>query len=271
VNRGLIIKALRELWPATLLLGCALFLFEGVLAYVLPTFAQQFSTQWLQMKFAQTILKATLGAEVGSEIGPDLFTSIPWVHPVVLAITWAHAIIICTRVPAGEVDRGTVDVLLGLPISRWELFRSETVACVGSGMLVLLSGAVGNVLGGAFVPPEGRTALSRMGIILLNLMCLYMAACGMAWMLSALSDRRGKAIAAAFIIVIASFLLNYLAQLWQPAQSLEFLSVLHYYRPLFIMRVGNWPLRDMTVLLLVATMLWIGAGVIFARRDLSTT
>jgi len=31
-----------------------------------------------------------------------------------LALTWAHALLCCTRVPAGDVDRGTADILFGL-------------------------------------------------------------------------------------------------------------------------------------------------------------
>ena len=33
---------------------------------------------------------------------------------------------------------------------------------------------------------------------------------------------------------------------------------------------GAWPMRDLIVLLSVATMLWISAGAILARRDLAT-
>ena len=270
MNRGLLIKALREVWPVTALLGGAMLLFEAILAYVLPTFAQQFSAQWLQMKFAQSIIKAMVGAEVVGEVGPDLFTSIPWVHPVVLALTWAHAIVVCTRVPVGEVDRGTVDVLLGLPISRWELFRSETLVWLCAGVVMLLAGLLGNAIGSAFVSAGIHAPMQRILLALVNLGCLYFCVGGAAWMLSSLSDRRGKAIAVAFIIVLASFLLNYIAQLWEPARRLEFLSILHYYRPLLIIRDGAWPVRDMLILIGLGLALWISAGITFARRDLST-
>ena len=72
------------------------------------------------------------------------------------------------------------------------------------------------------------------------------------------------------MIVVASFLLNYLSQFWQPAQDIAFLGMLRYYRPLFILRDGTWPLRDMMVLLGAGAVLWIAGGVIFSRRDLST-
>ena len=61
-----------------------------------------------------------------------------------------------------------------------------------------------------------------------------------------------------------------LAQFWEPAEKVAFLGILDYYRPLFIMRDGVWPLRDMAVLLGAAAVLWTAAGVLFARRDVCT-
>lgn len=270
MNRGLFNKALRELWPATALFGVALLAIEAILAYVLPTFAKDFSAQFLEMKFAQTIIKALLGTDVAGGIGPQMFTSMCWVHPVVLACVWAHAIVCCTRVPAGEVDRGTVDVLLGLPVSRWELLISDSAAWLVCGAAILGAALVGNTIGSANVAPELRPSLPRLFIVLVNLLLLYLAVGGLAWLFSALSDRRGRAMTVVFILVLASFLLNYLAQFWTPAERLSFLSMLNYYRPLFIMRDGVWPVKDMLILLASAAALWTIAGIIFARRDLST-
>src|SRR5437868_11033489 len=130
MNRGITRKAARELLPITLLMGLIALLVESVLAYVLPTFSRQFSSQILRLEFIRTLVKAMLGADLGEALQPQLFASIAWVHPVVLALVWAHAIICCTRVPAGEVDRGTIDVLLGLPVSRWSLYVSETLVWI---------------------------------------------------------------------------------------------------------------------------------------------
>src|SRR5437867_1002248 len=148
MNRGLMLKSIHELWPTTLLCGLALGAIEAVLAYVMPTFAQQFSQQILQIQFIQSIVKAMLGVNTGEALGPEMFTSIPWAHPVVLAIVWAHAIVCCTRVPAGEVDRGTIDVLLGLPVSRWQVLCSDTVVWLGSSVVLAAAALIGNAMGG---------------------------------------------------------------------------------------------------------------------------
>jgi ABC-type transport system involved in multi-copper enzyme maturation permease subunit len=270
IDRGLLWKAARELWPATLLFGLAIFLVETVLSYVLPTFQTQLSAQWAQIKFVQAIVQAMLGTDAASGLGPEIFLSIPWVHPVVLAIVWAHAISCATRVPAGEVDRGTMDVLLGLPVSRREVFLSESAATFTSVLIVLALAWLGNATGSKASSVEVSTSAAREAIVLVNLLCLYLAVGAFAGLISAVSDRRGKAIAVAFVLVLASFLLNYLAQFWEPAKRVAFLSVVGYYRPLFVLRDGAWPLRDIAILAATAVVAWLSAGIIFSRRDLST-
>jgi ABC-2 type transport system permease protein len=270
MNPGLFVKSLRELWPATALLGVALFAVELILQIVLPRVAQQASAQMMQMPFAQNMIKAMLGTDTLPDVGPQLFLSIPWAHPVVMALVWAHAVIGATRVPAGEIDRGTVDVLLGMPVSRWRLFVSDTAGWVVCGVLVLGAALAGNLIGGLTIPAEERAGIGELAVMLMNLLALYLAVGGLAWLMSAASDRRGKALTAAFVVVLGSFLLNYLAQLWEPMERFGFLSVLRYYRPLFILD-GARPWGDMVVLGGIGAVCWVGAGVVFSRRDLSTT
>lgn len=268
MNRGLCMRAARELWPTTVVLGLVLAGAEAILAYTLPKFGAQFGQQWLQIEFMRGIMQAMLGTEIVDRIGPQMFQSIAWVHPVPLALTWAHALLCCTRVPAGEVDRGTADILFGLPVSRWEVFFSETAVWLGAGMLVLAATLAGNLLGSLALPAELRPDLPRLLIVVTNLYCLYLAVGGMAWLISSLSVRRGKAITILFVVQLALFLLNYLAQFWKPLSKIAFLSPLHFYKPTRVLTAGTWPVQDLAVLLAVGCVCWIAGGLVLARRDL---
>lgn len=270
MNRGLVIRAFRELWLTTLVLGLVLMGVEAALAFVLPKFSAQISQEWLQLDFARGIMQAMLGTEIADGIGPQMFQAMAWVHPVVLALAWGHALVCCTRVPAGEVDRGTADVLLGLPVSRWEVFLSETLVWLGCGAAMLAAALAGNLLGGLALPSEQRPPLSRILLVLLNFFCLYGAVGGLAWLVSSFSNRRSRAIAIVFLILLALFLLNYLAQFWQPLEQLLFLNPLHYHRPVNVLGSVAWPWRDLAVLTGVGGAMWLAGGVVFARRDLCT-
>lgn len=271
MNRGVFLKSARELLLPTILLGLAAGLAESVLAYVLPKFADQIVGNIAQMPFVQNFLRALVGADVAPGVGPEMFRAIAWVHPVVLALFWAHAAIGTTRVPAGEVDRGTADVILSWPVSRLGVYVSDTGAWLVAAGFVVLMALAGNAIGSMRLPVSARPDYARVAIVLVNLLAMYVAVGALGYLCSSLSNRRGWAIGAVFGIVVASFLINYLAQFWEPAKQLEWLSILRYYRPLFVMRDGQWPWANLATLAGIAAAFWTAGAVVMSRRDLSTT
>ena len=271
MNRGVVLKALHETWLATFLFGVGLLLAEAFLAFVLPTLERQIGDILPRLIFVQKLISSLVGMDVGDKVSPNLLTAFRWVHPVVLALFWAQAIVFCTRNPAGEVDRGTIDVLLGLPVSRWELFLSDSAVWLASATFAALMALAGGEIGSTLAGAEGGPGASRTAIVVINLLGLNVLVGAIASLVSALSDRRGRAIAVVFGVLLATFLLNYLSQFWQPAQSLSFLSMLTYYRPMLIVRDGAWPVKDLLTLGGAALAFWLAAGWTFSRRDLSTT
>ncbi len=266
----MIAKTVREVWLGTLLFALALAGFQVLFARLLPTLFQEFAKHLLQVRFIQNIITALLGTPIDGTIGLRALSSLAWAHPIVLTLVWAHAIVVCTRVPAGEVDRGTIDVLLGLPVSRTGIYVCESVVWLASGLAVLAMGLLGNLIGGWSVSHELRTTSGRLLIVIANLYCMYVAVGGIACLVSSLSDRRGRAVGVVFSIVLASFFLSFLTQFWAPARAVSFLSILNYYRPLMIIRDSSWPVADMLVLCVVGAAMWVTGALVFARRDICT-
>ena len=175
-----------------------------------------------------------------------------WVHPAVLALIWGYEITICTRLPAGEMDRGTIDVLLSWPLSRRKIYCCETIVWLISGVLLIVLGYLGHRSTVSAMPVEMRPESGRSAIVMANLFCVYVAVGGIAFLVSALSDRRGRAVAVGFALVLTSFLVNFLAPFWWPAKKVAFLSVMQYYQPARLISSGEFPWQDATVLLTVA-------------------
>ncbi|MDZ4830360.1 MAG: ABC transporter permease subunit [Phycisphaerae bacterium] len=268
---GLLSKSWREAWPTTLGIGAAIFFVEGVLSFALPKLQEQVAAPLKSMPFLQNIIAAMIGSDPNQPIGPAMFAAIPWVHPVVLALLWAQATVLCTRVPAGEVDRGTIDVLLGLPVSRGKVFLAETLIALLAGALIVATALAGNALGAGVGGNVLRIPVAHLVVVAMNLFALNIAVGSFALLISALSDRRGRALGATIFVILVSFLLNYLAQFWDPAKSVEWMSALQYHRPLPALQTGTIQWRDIATLLGAAIVFWSVAGVIFARRDLATT
>jgi ABC-2 type transport system permease protein len=271
MNRGLALKTLREVWVSTTLFGLGLFGFEIIISYVLPTFFDELAGDMLQIAVIRNVISALLGTEITDSLGPLALHSIAWVHPVVLVLLWTHVIMYSTRFPVGEVDRGTIDVLLGLPVSRWQVYISETAGLIATGVLLLTLALAGNLIGQSLADgPTNFDLTARIGV-LLNLFCLYLAVGGVSYLASCLSDRRGRAIGAAFAIVVASFFLNFLSQFWAPASSVAFLGILHYYRPMATLGSDHWPVGNMLILAGFGATLWLVGGMVLRRRDLHAT
>jgi len=268
--RGLLSKTVHETWVATLLFGCGLFAVMALLTYVVPQFHEGMSELFEHLPFVKTLLAAMLGTEVGDEINARTMQAVLWVHPMVLALAWAHAIVFCTRMPAGEIDRGTIDILLGLPAPRRAVYYSEVAVWLVAGLAVLLMGMLGHLLTASAIDVETRPSLTDVLRVMGNLYCVYVAVGGIALLFSSLSNHRGRAMGAAFALVVASFLLSFVSQFWAPAKTISFVSVLEYYRPAEILLNGAFPTRDAAALLSVGVASLALGGEIMARRSICT-
>lgn len=270
MSRALMRKTAHEQWAATALFAVGLAAVEALLAYVIPTLFSQYSAQFLQIEFVRNVIKGLIGTELGDSLGPTAMSAFAWVHPIVLALFWAHVIAFCTTMPAGEVERGTIDVFFSLPVSRFRHYACHSAVWLGAGVALVLAAFVGNRIGAWLGGNAGAISFGRLLVVCGNMFCLYVAVGGITYLVSTLSDRRGRAVGVVFAIVLASFFLNFLAQLWTPAKPFAPLSLLHYYRPIPIARDAVWPGMDMLVLLLVGSTLWIAGAFVFIRRDLRT-
>jgi len=270
VNSGLIRKTAREMLPMALILGLGLFGVELLFARILPTFYKEFSDSVLKLPFVQKILPAALGLDPKQAIGPAMMMAIVWVHPVVLLLVWTMALWAGTRVPVSEVDRGTIDVLMSLPVSRAGVFCTEAMVGLGAGAVVILMGLAGNAIGGWPLETELVGTVGQRLWVGLNLWALYASVFAMAALTSSMCDRRGRAIGAVVAMVIAAFVVGFLSAYSPLLKKILFLSVLNYYRPLFILQHGIAPVRDVLILFAVGLVFWIVAAIVFARRDIRT-
>ncbi len=267
---GLVRKTLRETWIQALLFGLALAAIEALLTLVLPQLQQGLNEVLSALPFVRNFIRTLMGGDFGDNVTPQALLAIVWVHPIVLAVTWAQEIIFCTRLPAGEIDRATIDVLLSWPASRRRIFACEAAVWLACGLWLMALLGLGHAVAAWVAPNGAQPPAGRVVIVLVNLYCLYLAVGGLAWFVSAVSNYRGRAMATVFAVVVASFLLNFLAQFWQPARALAPLGVLTYYQPAQILDSGVWPLAHLAVLSTAGAIFWLAALETFARRNICT-
>lgn len=313
--RGLLRKIYFETRLSVLLFGIGLALVMSLLTALLPKVLGDIDKLFGNLPFIKPILAGFLGFDPGERFTAQMMQAFLWVHPTVLALIWAHELMFCSRIPAAEIDRGSIDFLLGLPVSRWKLYVAETIGWLVTGAVIVAVGFTGHTITSSMMGPikppakvapeeEQEETKPNFGtwlleqfttpqeeakpadepvpettmqldaattcFVLVNLYAVYVAVGGLTFLISSMCDRRGRAIGFMFGLLLFSFLLNFLAQFWEPARSFSFLSVMDYYRPAIIIESGAFPIREVSTLLLIGGIAWTAGGVILRRRSICT-
>jgi ABC-type transport system involved in multi-copper enzyme maturation permease subunit len=268
VNRAVLRRAFRDTRALLLALTLVVLGFEVLFVFVIGELSGQLIAFWKQMPFVSKVLRALVGIDPGRDVSFASMVAIGLIHPFLLAVLWTFLLVVCSRDTVGEIDRGTADLLLTLPVSRAAVYTSTTVVWIGAVAVLALATWAGIWIGGrAFDSPEPVDA-GRYLRPLISLVALS-AAIGCATMCaSSFLVRRGYAIAVVLAALLLSFLLNFLAAFVPLLQPLCVLGVLYYYRPVDIVRDNAIPWRDVTVLLSSGAALWTIGLWRFCRRDI---
>lgn len=226
--------------------------------------------------------------------------SIGYVHPLMQVLFCLWAIGRAAGAIAGEIERGTMELLLAQPVARWRVVAAHL--CVDLLFLpaICVSMWAGLALGAHLVgklevdaeaikdtPFAARTVdpetlqlnVSKFGPPLLNVAAFVFACSGATTALSALSRSRWHVIGIAVLVVLVMFIANIIGQIWEVISFLRPLTIFYYYQPQSIALRGvwsvsleplglSWSVPMLLVLVGVGVVGYLTAWRVFARRDL---
>lgn len=267
MNRALLVKTLRDAW--LLLAGAlaALLTFEMLLVLAMSSLAPDLLKLWSSVPFLKNIVLALTGLDVAGEVSVNTLVAIGMVHPFLFAVSWGLLITLCTRVTVGEIDRGTADLLLSLPIARATVVITTSVVWAVAAGLMCGCAFLGTWTGSR-IWLEEPLEMRQLAMASANLLALYGAIGATTVLVSSIVDRRGVAVGVVLTILLFSFLINFLEPFLDWVDAISFLGILDYYRPLETVRDGTWPLRNIAVLAGIALLTWSAGLVIFCRKDI---
>ena len=196
---------------------------------------------------------------------PGGVLSIGYEHPFFFLMLSAWVVRVPSAAIAGEIGRGTMDLVASRPLTRWHQVVAAALF-TAAGAAVLIGAAWISSTVGLMIRPLGVTGFTLLPIA------------GMAWLLfvtwalvslliSTSQREAGPAIAWTSGILASSFVLEYLSRLWKPIASLRPLSLFAYYQPHGIIGSGVAG-RDLIRLTLVAIAAGLVALALFRRHDL---
>ncbi len=226
--------------------------------------------QWMKLPFGKVVMRMLLGEQV-EVISRTGFAAFTFVHPMIVVTAWSFLVYICTQVPAAEVDRGTADLLLSLPVSRWRIYVSYSLVHFTMAALLAVAPYLGVHIAEHHWEFEEAVNLSMIRLTIVNALFALWAVVGVGMGISACASRRGTAVAVLFAWLLGSFAINFLGAIWEPVERIFFLSILYYFRPLIVVRDGRLDHENLLILAGVALTGWIVGAIVFAQRDIRTT
>lgn len=248
---------------ALLTMAVGLAVFELVITRVAPTPGE---VGFLSGLFA--MLPPQVAAMAGGELAlasPRGVIAFGYLHPFFLALFSAWTIRVASGALAGEIGRGTMDLLAARPVPRSAHVLAAWVM-IAAGLAVLggaawTGTAIGLGLRSLGVTPGEVLVLPAMAWL------LFTAWGSIALFVAATRREAGSAIAWTSGLIATSFVLDFLARVWSPVRWMRPLSLFAYYRPPDIVQHGL-TLADPVRLALVAIIGIAAASVVFGRRDL---
>jgi ABC-2 type transport system permease protein len=225
------------------------------------------------------IIQTLMGGEsIHLELAQDML-SIGYVHPLTQTILCVWAIGRAAGAIAGEIDRGTMELLLAQPLSRARLLLAHFLVdwlTIPVLCLSLWGGTwLGSWLAGLLdrTAPDMRVHPLAFAPSLANVALLLYAVSGYTIWLSARGRFRVRVLGLAVLVTLVQFLVNVVGQMWDVMEPLRPLTVFYYYQPQQIILQEHWQdqweiWRRLGVLLAVGTAGYLGALWTFVRRDL---
>lgn len=218
--------------------------------------------------------------------------SIGYVHPLAQTMLCVWAVGRASSAIAGEIDRGTMELLLAQPLARYKLVLAHLCVDLIVIPILCLSMWGGNWLGIALfgqIEPNAPLEASTLRVdprvltpALWNVAALLFAVSGTTMVLSARGRFRGKVLGQAVLLTLVQFLINVIGQLWDAVEVLRPFTIFYYYQPQQIILQDRWTIDlarswhlsqplTLNVMVVLATVGLAGYGLAlwkFCRRDL---
>jgi ABC-2 type transport system permease protein len=198
--------------------------------------------------------------------------ALAFVDPVVVLAATVWGITRGSDAVSGQVERGTMEMLLAQPVTRRAVFTTQAVATT-MGAAVLCSVLLASVWSAvSFGPWAGKVEPARFGPAVLNVFGLMVCMAGITAAVSAADSYRWRTIGILCGFYVFSILAKLVGRMSGMFAWVGYLSVFNAYEPQRLVggTADAWRLLVLYdgVLLGVGVLGFVIGGIIFSRRDL---
>jgi ABC-2 type transport system permease protein len=166
---------------------------------------------------------------------------------------------------AGEIDRGTIEWWLSVPITRWRLLAAKQVALL-LGIVVLAVITVGLIALAGRVASESVSSGGLAGTaVVLAAFCIAVG--GYTSLFSSLLSSRSSAAGLAAGVTLASYLAGVLSGISTDVEWLKYVSLTSAFHPQQALANGGADMSEVAILLALGLACALVALAAFQRRD----
>lgn len=169
---------------------------------------------------------------------------------------------------AGEIEKGTIELLLSQPISRIKLFLGRYLA----GILILLVFVVFSIFAAWPLSAVYNISFKAENFVLLVSLGLMfgLSVLSIGFFVSSFVSDKGKAFFIPGVILILMYVLNIVSSLKEELGDLKYFSFFYYFNPTKALVGGEIDSWSYLVFLGSGFVLTLAGLIIFARRDIAT-
>jgi ABC-2 type transport system permease protein len=242
-----------------------LFFFQIVLIGVAASFATTDSFEGLARIRLPQFVKM-FGMSRATFSGMSIYG---YYEPLAVMLVVQLAIFIATE-PAGEVDRGLVDLVLARPLPRRHLVTRSIALTIAATVGLMVAMGSGTWIGLTWLSPADAALPSwqTIAMLMIHLTFLAVAFGCVALAAASWSERRGTAQGAVAIVAVGSYLIDIVGEGWARAEPVARLFPFHYYHGNAIIFGSARPILDLSVFVGMAVAAASVAYWQFSRRDL---
>ncbi len=244
--------------------GIGLCLFPALYVGLYPSFADQMENFY---QILDVPLYQALGISMASFEG-YLASTVTNIMPVILCI---YAVLNGTGTLAGEEDSGRLELIVALPIPRWQIVAVKAVALGAALFLILAIAAAGAALTLVVIGSQVETAVTPV-VLYFSLLAAWPLALALGMIslfLGAFSPNRRTAAMLATVVVLASYLGSNLTGMISSLEPVRNLFLFHFYEATAEALEQGQQAGNLLVLLAVAVVAFGVAVAFFQRRDLT--
>ncbi|MCU0288143.1 MAG: ABC transporter permease [Acidobacteria bacterium] len=261
-------QSIRGIWLKFLLLFIALFIFE-LLFSLLGASAEVQQNMLKKMKDIPPVVEKIFGEGFSDAILKYGIIAFGYIHPLVLGIFIIFIFAAISQIVTAEVSSGTIGYTLSKPVSRKRIyFNLAFIIYIGLGLLALSAYASSAL--GILIFHHGKLPTGSFASLSWNLFLIMVFIAGYMVILAAQTET-GKALFTwGGVILLAFYIIDLAAPLWQPLELFSPVNPFSYYNPLAILVGGRISLVKSVSLFTVSVIMFTIGGWLFNRRDIFT-